>query len=213
MRLNFKKSIFKIYSLNNTSQFLFNSKIHTSLPRFYSEDDHSKVPKKTFLYDFHMKHSGKIVDFAGWYMPIQYKDQNIQQSHAHTRTKCSLFDVSHMMQTKIHGKDRFKFIESLVVSDIEGLKPDNGTLTVFTNERGGIIDDLIVTNTSQGYLYVVSNAGCADQDLAHMKQLEKQMKSDKFDVTIERLENHGLLALQGPLMKEALQDGVDFDLK
>ena len=81
----------------------------------------------------------------------------------------SLFDVSHMVQTKISGRDQVKFIESLVVGDIAGLKDNHGTLTLFTNESGGIIDDLIVTRTSLGYLYVVSNAGCADKDLAHMR--------------------------------------------
>lgn len=61
-----------------------------------------------------------MVDFAGWSMPVLYSDQTIIQSHLHTRSKCSIFDVSHMLQTKIHGKDRVKFIESLVVSDIDG---------------------------------------------------------------------------------------------
>ena len=65
---------------------------------------------------------GKMVDFAGWSMPVLYSDQSIIQSHLHTRDKCSVFDVSHMMQTKIHGKDRVKYMESLVVSDIEGEK-------------------------------------------------------------------------------------------
>ena len=72
-------------------------------------------PKKTCLYDFHVAHGGKIVDFAGFNMPVQYKDQNIQESHLHTRSKCSIFDVSHMMQTKVFGKDRYKFIESLII--------------------------------------------------------------------------------------------------
>ena len=65
-------------------------------------------PKRTCLYDFHVANGGKIVDFAGWLMPVQYKNMSIQESHLHTRTKCSLFDVSHMMQTHIHGKDRIK---------------------------------------------------------------------------------------------------------
>lgn len=66
-------------------------------------------PKKTCLYDFHVVNGGKIVDFAGWLMPVQYKNLSIQDSHFHTRSQCSLFDVSHMMQTRIHGRDRTKF--------------------------------------------------------------------------------------------------------
>jgi aminomethyltransferase len=168
--------------------------------------------KKTILYDFHLKNGGKIVDFAGWLMPVQYKDLSIQQSHIHTRNNVSLFDVSHMMQTKVYGKDRFKYIESLVVSDIQNLKPNTGTLTVFTNEKGGIIDDLIVSSTSSDYLYIVSNAGCADKDFAHMKSAEERMRAKNFDVKLERIENRGLLALQGPKMREVLQLGVDFDM-
>jgi len=170
-------------------------------------------PQKTVLYDFHVQNGGKIVDFAGWLMPVQYKDLGIQESHIHTRTNCSLFDVSHMMQTRVYGKDRFKYIESLVVSDIHGLKPNSGTLTVFTNEKGGIIDDLIVSNTSLDYLYIVSNAGCATKDFAHLKQKEQEMRAKKMDVKLERIEDYGLLALQGPKMHEVLQKGVKFDMK
>jgi len=167
--------------------------------------------KKTVLYDFHNEHGGKIVDFAGWLMPVQYKDLGIKESHVHTRTKCSLFDVSHMMQTKVYGKDRFKYIESLVVSDIQGLKADTGCLSVFTNDQGGILDDLIVSSTSSDYLYIVSNAGCSDKDYANMKRAEEEMISKKMDVKLERLD-YGLIALQGPQMKEVLQAGVKFDL-
>ena len=117
-----------------------------------------------------------------------------------------------MMQTKVYGKDRFKFIESLIVSDIQSLKANSGALTVFTNELGGILDDLIVSNTSLDYLYIVSNAGCADKDLAHLKRAEELMRANKMDVKLERLEEHGLIALQGPKMKDILQTGVDFDL-
>ena len=177
-----------------------------------AEAEKSAPKKRTVLYDFHVKHGGKIVDFAGWLMPVQYKDLGIQESHMHTRTKCSLFDVSHMMQTRVYGKDRFKFIESLIVGDIKNLKPNSGTLTVFTNDQGGIIDDLIVSNTSLDYLYVVSNAGCADKDFAHLKRQEEEMRGKKMDVKLERIEDRALLALQGPKMHQLLQTGVSFDM-
>ena len=154
-----------------------------------------------------------MVDFAGWLMPVQYKDLSLQDSHVHTRSKCSLFDVSHMMQTRVYGKDRFKYIESLVVGDIQGLKPNSGTLTVFTNEKGGIIDDLIVSSTSLDYLYIVSNAGCAAKDFAHLKAREEEMRAQRFDVKLERIEDRALVALQGPQMHTVLQNGVGFDLK
>lgn len=74
-----------------------------------------------------------------------------------------------MVQTKVYGADRIKFIESLIVGDIQGLHDNQAALTVFTNDMGGIQDDLIVTKTSLDYLFVVSNAGCAEKDLSHMQ--------------------------------------------
>ena len=73
-----------------------------------------------------------------------------------------------MLQTTVSGRHQVEFIESLVVGDVAGLADDHGTLTLFTNDSAGIIDDLIVTRTSLGHLYIVSNAGCADKDFTHM---------------------------------------------
>ena len=74
-----------------------------------------------------------------------------------------------MVQTHVHGADRIKFIESLTVADIQGLHDNQGSLTVFTNDAGGIRDDLIVTKTSLDYLFIVSNAGCAEKDISNMQ--------------------------------------------
>ncbi|XP_037100800.1 aminomethyltransferase, mitochondrial [Syngnathus acus] len=166
--------------------------------------------KKTPLFDFHKAHGGKMVDFAGWSMPVQYKDSHIS-SHMHTREHSAIFDVSHMLQTKVHGKDRIKFMESLVVADISELKDNQGTLSLFTNDKGGIIDDLIVTKTDQGYLYVVSNAGCADKDSAHMTSRLAEFKASGSDVDLEFLDE-ALIALQGPSMSRVLQEGLKEDL-
>ncbi|XP_074952612.1 aminomethyltransferase, mitochondrial isoform X3 [Phalacrocorax aristotelis] len=124
--------------------------------------------KRTPLDALHRSHGGRMVPFAGWSLPLYYGQGHLQ-SHLHTRRCCSLFDVSHMPQTRVYGRDRIRFIESLVVGDIAELKPGQGTLTLLTNEKGGIVDDLIVTNTLEDHLYVVSNAGCADKDLAIMR--------------------------------------------
>lgn len=207
-----KSNSLLIRLINRQQNFVNKKLIHTS-GCLRADNSASAERKKTVLYDFHVEHGGKIVDFAGWLMPVQYKDLSLVESHLHTRTKCSLFDVSHMMQTKVYGKDRFKYIESLIVGDIQGLKPDSGSLTVYTNENGGIIDDLIVSSTSKDYLYVVSNAGCADKDFAHMKNAEQEMRSKNFDVRLEKIEDRALLAVQGPKMHELLQAGVSFDVK
>lgn len=100
--------------------------------------------KKTPLYDFHVEHGGKMVPFAGWSMPIQYKD-SIMESTTNCRTNGSLFDVSHMCGLSLKGPDAIPFLESLVVADIAGLPAGTGTLSVFTNEKGGVIDDTVIT--------------------------------------------------------------------
>ena len=152
-----------------------------------------------------------MVDFAGYAMPVQYTSMGISASHNHTRSNCSLFDVSHMLQTRVHGKDRFEFIESLTVADAKNLKPNHGALTLFTNDQGGIIDDLIVTNADE-HLYVVSNAGCRHSDIPLMSGREKEMKQMGKDVTLEYIEDRGLVALQGPTMMACLQPLTSIDL-
>lgn len=77
-------------------------------------------PQKTALHDLHVMYRGKMVDFAGYYLPVQYDDASIGSSHSHTRSNCSIFDVSHMLQTNIYGKHAVEFLESLCVTDILG---------------------------------------------------------------------------------------------
>uniref|UniRef100_A0A2K5DCE4 Aminomethyltransferase n=1 Tax=Aotus nancymaae TaxID=37293 RepID=A0A2K5DCE4_AOTNA len=171
------------------------------------------VLRRTPLYDFHLAHGGKMVAFAGWSLPVQYRDSHTD-SHLHTRQHCSLFDVSHMLQTKICGSDRVKLMESLVVGDIAELRPNQvGQISLFLPGRaGGILDDLIVTNTSEGHLYVVSNAGCWEKDLALMQDKVRELQNQGRDVGLEVLDN-ALLALQGPTAAQVLQAGVADDLR
>uniref|UniRef100_A0A674C562 Aminomethyltransferase, mitochondrial n=1 Tax=Salmo trutta TaxID=8032 RepID=A0A674C562_SALTR len=149
-----------------------------------------------------------MVEFAGWSMPVQYKDSPIN-SHMHTRQHSSIF-VS-LYQSKVHGRDRGKFMESMIVGDVAELKDNQGTLTLFTNDKGGINDDLTVTKTDQGCLYVVSNAGCADKDSANMK-----VSTADHGVDLEFL-GECLIAVQGkfsygPSMAQVLQSGLTDDL-
>ncbi|CAB3996704.1 Aminomethyltransferase, mitochondrial [Paramuricea clavata] len=165
--------------------------------------------KRTVLYDFHVNQGAKMVPFCGWSMPVQYKD-GVLNSHHHTRSHTSIFDVSHMLQFKLHGKDRVKCLESLVVADIEGLNEHQGMLSVFTNEQGGIRDDLII-NKLPNELYVVSNAGCADKVTQLMKEKCAAVK-EEMDVTLEILDYRSLIALQGPEAVQALQGGMKENL-
>jgi aminomethyltransferase len=100
-----------------------------------------------------------MVPFAGYEMPVQYPD-GVLKSHHHTRTAncASLFDVSHMGQLRLTGKDRVSFLESLVVGDIAALGAGEACLSLITNEQGGIIDDTVITNAGD-HIYMVVNAG------------------------------------------------------
>uniref|UniRef100_A0A2K6TFC0 Aminomethyltransferase, mitochondrial n=1 Tax=Saimiri boliviensis boliviensis TaxID=39432 RepID=A0A2K6TFC0_SAIBB len=149
--------------------------------------------------------AGKMVAFAGWSLPVQYRDGHTD-SHLHTCQHCLLFDVSHMLQTKICGSDQVKLMESLVVGDIAELRPNQGTLSLFTNEAGGILDDLILTSTSEGHLYVVSSAGCWEKDLALMQDKVRELQNQGRDVGLEVLDN-ALLALQGPTAAQPAPGG------
>nr|KAF6335423.1 hypothetical protein mPipKuh1_008102 [Pipistrellus kuhlii] len=100
--------------------------------------------RRTPLHDFHLAHGGRLVAFAGWRLPLQYRDGHVD-SHLHTRRHCSLFDVSHMLQTKILGRDRVKLMESLVVGDIAELRPNQDKVRELQS-RGGDVGLEVVDN-------------------------------------------------------------------
>jgi len=96
---------------------------------------------------------------------VSYGAEGIASSHLHTRQHCSVFDVSHMMQIEIRGRDRLPFLESLTTADLINMRDNTATLTVFTDPfTGGILDDLIITKTPLGYYYLVTNATRRSQD-------------------------------------------------
>ncbi|KAG6491368.1 hypothetical protein ZIOFF_052708 [Zingiber officinale] len=151
--------------------------------------------KKTALYDFHVENGGKMVPFAGWSMPLQYKD-SIMDSTLNCRAAGSLFDVSHMCGLSLRGRDAIPFLETLVVADIAGMRPGTGSLTVFTNERGGAIDDSVVTKVQDDHVYLVVNAGCRDKDLAHIGAHMEAFKKKGGVVDWHIHDERSLLALQ-----------------
>jgi len=140
----------------------------------------------------HREYGARMVPFAGYAMPVQYT--GIIQEHTHCRTKAGLFDVSHMGQCTIHHPDGFegaaKAFEKIVPGNILALKEGAIRYTLFTNEAGGILDDLMVTNAGD-HLYAVVNAACKDADYAHM-----QANLEGCELRI--MEDRALLALQGP---------------
>jgi aminomethyltransferase len=154
------------------------------------------APRRTPLYDLHVELGGKLVDFAGWSLPVQYP-AGIMAEHRHCRTAAALFDVSHMVQALIRGAGAAEAFERLVPGDIAGLGDGSLRYTVFTNERGGTLDDLIAGRVAEG-LFVVANAARRAADLAHLRQaLEPEHP-------VAELADRALLALQGPAAAEVL---------
>ncbi|MFQ5534838.1 MAG: glycine cleavage system aminomethyltransferase GcvT [Sphingomonadales bacterium] len=145
--------------------------------------------QNTPLFDLHNELGARLVAFAGYQMPIQYR-AGILAEHRHTRAAASLFDVSHMGQVRLTGENVAEALERLVPGDIAGLQPGDMRYTMFTNENGGIIDDLIVTRTHDGLLLVI-NASRKTEDMAHLRK-------HLGGVTIEPLDHLALIALQGP---------------
>jgi aminomethyltransferase len=153
-------------------------------------------PRRTPLHDLHIALGGRMVDFAGWSLPVQYP-AGIMAEHRHCRSAAALFDVSHMGQVLIHGEDVAAAFEALVPGNVTGLAQDRLRYTVLTNQQGGVLDDLIVGRVAGG-LSVVVNAACRDADLAHMRaSLEPGHR-------VEELAGRGLLALQGPMAAEVM---------
>jgi aminomethyltransferase len=155
--------------------------------------------KRTPLHALHQELGARLVPFAGYEMPVQYPT-GILAEHAQTRTAAGLFDVSHMGQVRLTAKpghNAARALETLVPGDIAGLQPGQQRYTQFTNDTGGILDDLMVTSTGDHLLLVV-NAACKDADLAH---IQKQLSAT---CEIEPMFSRGLLALQGPQAAQAL---------
>ncbi|MQQ10065.1 glycine cleavage system aminomethyltransferase GcvT [Epibacterium sp. SM1979] len=149
--------------------------------------------RKTPLYDLHLELGAKMVDFAGWSMPIQYA--GIMAEHAQCREKAALFDVSHMGQVTLHGTNPAAALETLVPAALQTLPEGKARYTQFTNDAGGILDDLIVSNAGD-HLFVVVNASMRDQDLPLMAALD--------GVELTEITDHALIALQGPKAQSIL---------
>jgi aminomethyltransferase len=147
---------------------------------------------KTSLYDLHTELGGKIVPFAGYYLPVQYEGLGVLKEHLHTRAvdSAGLFDVSHMGQIKWHGKDALNFLEKMVVGDLKSLKEGEAKLSLIMNEEGTIVDDTVITNAGD-HIYMVVNGACKWKDMEHFK---KYMTG--FDVQMEYMETQQLVALQ-----------------
>ncbi|MFC2970261.1 glycine cleavage system aminomethyltransferase GcvT [Acidimangrovimonas pyrenivorans] len=158
--------------------------------------------KRTVLYDLHVKLGAKMVPFAGYEMPVQYP-LGVLREHLHTRAKAGLFDVSHMGQVILRPvsgqfEDAALAFEALMPVDVLGLRPGRQRYGLFTAPDGGILDDLMFANRGD-HVFVVVNAACKQDDIAHMRsQLAGTCE-------VEEIADRALLALQGPAAEAALE--------
>jgi aminomethyltransferase len=153
----------------------------------------------TPLHALHLGLGGRMVPFAGYELPVNYP-AGIIAEHLWTRENAGLFDVSHMGQAVLSGPGAAEKLETLLPGDIQALSPGRIRYSQFTNEDGGILDDLMVTKLDEAgeKLFLIVNAACKRTDFAHIKAGLPELR-------LEVLEDRALLALQGPLAARALE--------
>ena len=162
--------------------------------------------KKTRLYSTHEKLNAKMFEFAGWEMPLEYIGAT--KEHDYVRRSAGLFDVSHMGEIEVKGKDAFNFIQYLITNDITNLKKEEIIYSPMCYENGMTVDDLLVYMINEENYLLVINAGNIDKDFEWIKE-----KGEKFDVEINNISNYvGQLAIQGPKAEAILSKLVDVNL-
>lgn len=150
--------------------------------------------KRTPLFSSYKESGAKTVDFGGFEMPVQFS--GIIAEHEAVRTRAGLFDVSHMGEFEVAGKDAGRFIQSLVTNDVSRLAPGMAMYSPMANSNGGTVDDLLIYCFSETRFWLVVNAGNIDKDWSHVTEAA----TPDFDVSLVNKSNEiALLALQGPL--------------
>ncbi|TAK75694.1 MAG: glycine cleavage system aminomethyltransferase GcvT [Gammaproteobacteria bacterium] len=155
------------------------------------------MSKRTPFYHLHLKSNAKIVDFAGWDMPLHYGSQ--LQEHHHVRQCAGMFDVSHMGVVDIHGADSAAYLRRLVANNVDRLVEGKALYSCMLNEQGGVLDDLIIYKIADDFYRIVINAGTREKDLAWMR-----MQSVSFHITITERTDLAMLAIQGPQAKDKI---------
>ncbi|KXU34377.1 glycine cleavage system protein T [Cephaloticoccus primus] len=163
--------------------------------------------KRTPLRDFHAEHGARLVDFAGWEMPVQYR--SILEEHKAVRHAAGLFDVSHMGEFEVQGPQARALLDHLVTNDVSKMSPGRVLYTPMCYERGTVIDDLLIYMRSEEDFLLCVNAGNIDKDLAWIRERAAAFggtDSDHGAVSItDRSADTALLALQGPAAAAILQ--------
>jgi aminomethyltransferase len=155
--------------------------------------------KRTPLRDFHAARGARLVDFAGWEMPVQYR--SILEEHKAVRRAAGLFDVSHMGEVDVRGPEAGKFLNHLVTNDVTKLYPGRVLYSPMCYPSGGVVDDLLVYMRAPDEYFLCINAGNVDKDLEWIRE---QARNFKVSI-IDRSADYGLLAVQGPQAAEIVQ--------
>jgi aminomethyltransferase len=170
------------------------------------------TPARTPLYDWHVEHGGRMVEFAGWSMPVQYS--SIVEEHRATRTAAGVFDVSHMGRLRFEGNDAAAFLDSLLTRRVTDLAPGRIRYSLVTNEQGGILDDVLVgrfrTPSDRCYYLLVVNASNREK-IVHWLQHHWPHTGDvEFS---DRTEETAMIAVQGPRAVELVSPLVKADVR
>jgi len=163
--------------------------------------------KKIPLHDFHAERGAKFVPFAGWEMPVSYGP--IIEEHLATREAVGLFDVSHMGEILVRGKDSQRFLNYALVNDVSRAGLGGATYSPICRDNGGVVDDLIAYQLSEEEFLLCVNASNIKKDFSWLSDLSSSYACELIDVS----DKYGLLAIQGPLAAEVLQELVGFDVR
>ncbi len=162
--------------------------------------------KQSPLHDVHLQFGAKMVDFAGWQMPVLYK--GIIEEHQHTRASCSFFDVSHMGRIRVQGADSESFLDLVCTRKMAGTEPGQCRYSHVCREDGGILDDVIVSRYTEDDWLMVCNASNREKILEWLAKHAAGRKVDLLDTTLDT----AMIALQGPLTLELAASAVPVDL-
>jgi len=163
--------------------------------------------KKTPLYETHLEHGGKIVEFGGWLLPVQYS--GILEEHRAVREKAGLFDVSHMGEVLVKGTDALAFLQNLVTNDVSRLTQHKIQYTPMCYKDGGIVDDLLIYKQDEEEYLVVINAANIEKDWQWMQENKGTFQVELTNVSAKTAQ----LALQGPLAQSILSHLTDTNLE
>ncbi len=164
--------------------------------------------QRTPLYDFHLASGGRMVDFAGWEMPIVYR--GIVEEHQQTRTSGSLFDVSHMGRLYFTGKDAAAFLSRVVTRNLVDQPIGQSRYSLVCNSAGGVLDDVIVSRDEKNWI-LVCNASNREKIVNHFNDVRRAGDFD-FDMT-DQTQATAMIALQGPKVLDRLNESLPIDLK